>query len=141
MKKLSIIIVLLAAATANAQLTAGMSTGISNSKALIQGEFGYSHNALYTGIDLRSHVYAEKTAHIGLKAAYFLHSNDFHVAPVAGYYRRMVSTDNKNLNGFDWGYGVKAGYKWFSIEGMQAGKFTQFTIGVFAFIKSKEACR
>lgn len=133
-------ILFLAAATASAQMTAGMSAGFSNSHALVQGEIGYTFKNLYTGFDLRSHIYADNSAFIGSKVVYFFRVNDFHFGPAAGYYYRLATTDNKNENGTNAGYGIKAGYKWFSIETYRIGNYNQFTVGVFAFIVPKNRC-
>jgi len=140
MRTLFLIVIATATATLSAagQATAGMSAGISNGKTVLQGEIGYSFKSIYTGFDIRSHIYKERTAHIGAKTVYFFRIGDFHAGPSVGYYKRMVSTDNKSLNGFDTGYGIKAGYKWISIECFRVGHFTQFSIGVFAFIIPKE---
>lgn len=134
-------IVLLAAATASAQMTAGMSVGISKAHALVQGEVGYTIKNLYAGVDLRSHIAGDKSAFMGSKAIYFFRANDFHFGPAAGYYYRLESTDSKKQNGANVGYGIKAGYKWLSIEAYRVGNYNQFTIGVFAFIVPQDKCR
>ena len=141
MKRFMTILAICAAATVQSQMTAGMSSGISNNHFFINGEVGYTIENLYAGLDLRSQPSGNgAAAFFGAKTFYVFRINDFHFGPTSGYYYRLASNDRKNENGPEIGYGIKAGYKWFGTEVMQIGRYTQISIGVFAFINPKNRC-
>lgn len=73
----------------------------------------------------------ENPVHFGVLVGYSIPISSWFVSPVIGGHYRLVSTDLRRLNGWDYSAGLRATKGMFMAEFTQIGKYSQATIGMY----------
>lgn len=135
---LTIAVILNCSLDSEAQVTIGATVGPGYKKgySLVASlDAGYSFpTGFYVGYNMRANADRHNPADFGVIAGHQITINDdWMVMPYTGYYRRMVSTDNKSLNFWEPGGGFHIIHKNLNFDVAYVERF-QIGIGVMGAI-------
>jgi hypothetical protein len=121
----------MATITVQAQFNVSMSAGGSSKSTFVASlQADYTVGYLNIGYDQRMHLDKQNPAYLGAQIGLNkLIRDELTLMPYIGYWYKMKSNDDKSLNGYVPGGGVKLIYRYFALDLWHGDKTAMITIG------------